>query len=503
MNLNKPITNAAIIGFGKTGKAVLDFFLNAQKNHSFPPGLRAKQVFLFNDSPVEDNLLKPYIQKGVTFLCGEKNFNQMGNMDLIVLSPGVNGLTPRFDNLRSKGIAIISEIELAALCINAPIIAITGTNGKSTTVSLIHHILLKGGIKSFLTGNIGLPLIAEVDKITDNSVVVLEVSSFQLEEIASFRPHIGLILNITPDHLDRYPDMDAYVKAKLNLVKNQKDNDFLILNLDDPLLREMGKSPAQPFGLGRIVWFSRENADPGLIFGKNRSQPFWNARLVDNDIWLRCGDINEKISLGHNPLRGLHNLENLLAAISASRLQGVPATIIETAIADFKGLSHRMELAGKIGNVEFINDSKATNVDAALKSITSIAPPQVLILGGKDKGGNFKLLVNAIKERVNKVLLVGYAAKTIHNQLIDSPDGRLLEAKLEHVTDFPEAILKGYRYLEKTGGVVLLAPACASFDMFNNFEHRGDVFRQEVQNLANILQGPGAAFPKEPLAGGD
>lgn len=470
------IKKAAVLGFGKTGKAVLECFLRSLEGETvLPPELRPEQVFLFNDTPIGDIDRKSYTDRGAVFLIGKESFDQLADMDLLVLSPGVDGRSSRFDPLRAKGVRIISEIELAYRCISAPIIAVTGTNGKSTTVSLIHHILLKGGFKSYLTGNIGLPLIAEVEKITPDSVVVLEVSSFQLEEIENFRPHIGLILNVTPDHLDRYPGMDEYISAKFNLVRNQGADDFLVLNLDDALLTKTGKAGGQEFGSGQRLWFSRLGGEPG--------DGSWSARLVDGDIGLKFGDTGETVSLRLNPLRGLHNLENLLAAISAARLQGVPANVLETAIADFKGLTHRMESVGKIGNVEFINDTKATNVDAALKSITSVSPPQVLILGGKDKGGDFTLLKDAIKERVDKVLLVGHAADTIYNQLAGTPGNDEFSAKFDRAIDFAEAIKKGYEFLKSTGGIVLLAPACASFDMFKNFEHRGEVFREEVQKL--------------------
>ena len=499
----------AVVGFGKSGKGVLDFLLEKT----------GKAPFLYNDTPIPETEAaeqKKYQDKGVTFLVGEEHFNRLEKVGLIVLSPGVDGSKPRFARLREKGIVIISEIELAAAFIPAttPIIAVTGTNGKSTTVSLIHHFLRAGGIPSVLAGNIGTPFIPEVDAISRQAgaMVVLEVSSFQLEEIVHFRPKIGLILNITPDHLDRYASTAEYFSAKLNLVKNQERGDYLVLNADDPVLREHAHANSSSFGQARRLWFSLSRT----IEAKKDNGFDIFASIVGKDILLRVGDVDcssrdsgetgdtgassvtdatrstprkgtspvppglkdscEKISLLNNPLRGLHNLENILAAATAARLAGVSPETIEAALPSFKGLPHRMESSGTLDNVEFINDSKATNVDATLKSIAGITGPMVLILGGKDKGGDFVGLREIIKERVDQVLLIGKAAQTIREQLGAGID-------MEPVTDLADAVNKGYRRLKATGGVVLLAPGCASFDMFNNFEHRGDVFKQEVSRL--------------------
>lgn len=463
--------NIAVVGFGRTGKSLLDFLL-VQTNY--------KSLALFNDTPCESPEDKRFMQVyrgcGVNFIIGPEQFHQLENMDLILLSPGVDARKPRFQPLREKRIRIISEIEFAASFIKAPIIAVTGTNGKSTTVSLIHHFLVKNGIKSFLTGNIGYPLISKVKNIRDNDVVVLEVSSFQLEEIERFKPYIALILNVTPDHLDRYKDLDDYYAAKLNIGSNQDLRDYKILNADDPVLRQ--KVAAELPVFGKKVWFSRLSQDVGT-----------GAYLEGNNIRIRLPGVDESVSLAKNPLKGVHNLENLLAAVLAARLAGVPAAGIETAVEDFKGLPHRMESVGTIGKVEFINDSKATNVDAALKSIAGMDRPLVLILGGKDKGGDFTLLRDAVKEKVSHVLLVGAAARTIHEQLKDIEKHCLFS----YVGDFAEAVARGYELLkdEEQGGVVLLAPGCASFDMFRNFEHRGQVFKDEVLRLMSDVREKG------------
>ncbi|UCH93647.1 MAG: UDP-N-acetylmuramoyl-L-alanine--D-glutamate ligase, partial [Candidatus Aminicenantes bacterium] len=343
---------------------------------------------------------------------------------------------------------------------------------------------------------IGTPLISQVDRISReaDAVVVLEVSSFQLEEIIDFRPHIGVLLNITPDHLDRYASTGDYFSAKLNLVKNQGCSDYLVLNGDDPVLRKHAHGNTSSFGQARQLWFSRcshMNADreTGTDAGAGAGIHIF-ASLMGEEVHLSpggfldaAGDI-EKISLRKNPLRGLHNLENILAAVTAARLVGVSSKNIETSIVHFKGLPHRMESVGKIDHVEFINDSKATNTDAALKSISSIPGPMVLILGGKDKGSDFTVLGNVIRERVDQVLLIGQAALTIRSQFSFHKD---LPKKFVGVSDLGQAVEKGWQRLQKKGGVVLLAPGCASFDMFKNFEHRGNVFKEEVLKLKRKL----------------
>ncbi len=455
----------AVFGFGKTGRALLDFLLERKQ-------YKIKALYLFNDNPVEApedrRSKKDYEKRGVTFIIGPERFGELEAMDLILLSPGVDGRTERFYRLRQKGITIIAEIEFAFNFIKAPIIAVTGTNGKSTTVSLIHHFLSKNGVNSFLTGNIGKPLISEVERITERSVLVVEVSSFQLEEIVDFKPYIALILNVTPDHLDRYKNLGNYFDAKLNIGKNQENSDYIILNYDDPLLKENRDS----MGAARRVWFSRLQQDFEI-----------GACVTNHHIHIKLEEIEETISLRKNPLRGLHNLENLLASVTAARLMGVSGEGIETSMGDFKGLPHRMESVGKIGDVEFINDSKATNVDATLKSINSMDRRLVLILGGKDKGSDFTILRDSLEEKADHVLLVGDAAPTIHQQLND------IEKKFSFAADLSEAVAKGYQLLKKKGGVVLLAPGCASFDMFKNFEHRGQVFKEEVLKLNNKEEG--------------
>jgi UDP-N-acetylmuramoylalanine--D-glutamate ligase len=444
----------AVLGFGKTGQAVLEFLLTHEPR---------TELVLFNDNEITDkDRQKAFEQRGVSFLIGAEKFGELGHCRLVIMSPGFDGQNPRFAALRLQGVKVISEIEYAFGLSRAKIIAVSGSNGKSTTVSLIHHLLIRAGRKSILAGNIGIPFITQAGDIAADSIVVLELSSFQLEEIILFRADVAVLLNITPDHLDRYPSMDAYAAAKFNIFKNQRPGDCMVLNADDPRLRDEKRlGPAKP------LWFSTLRAmNDGAV-------------LENHDIILNFGTKKERISLRHNPLRGIHNLENIMAAALACRAVGLTTVEIESGLKSFRGLPHRMEVAGIVGRVEFINDSKATNVDAALKSISSIDGNLVVILGGKDKGSDFTCLDKILREKARKILLLGKAASLIAAQLKGLGD------RLASVSDLHEAVSTGYEILRQAGGVVLLAPACASFDMFDNFEHRGDVFRQEVQLLRN------------------
>ena len=453
----------AVLGFGKTGQAVLEFLLERE------PGT---PLVLFNDSEIADQeRYHEFARRGVRFLIGGDRFAELRTCGRVIMSPGFDGKSQRFDALRRAGAEVISEIEFAFRQLQARVIAVSGSNGKSTTVSLVQHLLAGAGFKSRLAGNIGIPLIAEVNTIESGSLVVLELSSFQLEEIVRFRPEVAVLLNITPDHLDRYPSMAEYAAAKFNLFKNQQPGDWMVLNADDPLLADAGK-----LGCGRPLWFSSTRPAAGHDCG---------AGMENGNIVLQLGEGSERISLRRNPLRGIHNLENIMAAALACRIVGMDAAAIEAGLASFRGLPHRMEAAGSIEGVVFINDSKATNIDAALKSIASIDGELVVILGGKDKGGDFTALLELLRQRARKILLLGQAAPVIADQL------RGLGERLAMVGDLGEAVTRGRELLRHCGGTVLLAPACASFDMFDNFEHRGDVFKQEVLRLRQREGGNG------------
>jgi UDP-N-acetylmuramoylalanine--D-glutamate ligase len=378
--------------------------------------------------------------------------------DLIVPSPGVPAALPALVAARQAGIPICSEIELASRFLRGRLVAVTGSNGKTTTTALIAHILAAAGMPVIVAGNIGIPLISCVENSTDRSVTVAEVSSFQLELIASFRPDIAVLLNLTPDHLDRHSSFDEYCRAKLRIFQNQTARDSAVLNADDPVVAR--HAPSAP----RLCWFSRSR------------QPAQGTGLRDGQIVFRDGGgetrLLHRADIG---LRGEHNLENVLAAASAAWLAGAPAAAIADGVRTFPGVEHRLEFVAEIGAVQFFNDSKATNVDATLKALAAFPGRLLVILGGKDKGSDYAPLIEPLRERARLVLLIGAAAGKIENQI-----GAAVPVVRAGTLD--RALALAWENA-RPGDTVLLAPACASFDQFENFEHRGRVFKQLVRAL--------------------
>jgi UDP-N-acetylmuramoylalanine--D-glutamate ligase len=386
--------------------------------------------------------------------------------DLIVPSPGVPADLPALAAARRAGIPVWSEIELASRFLRGTLVAITGSNGKTTTTALLGHILAGAGKKVVVAGNIGTPLISRVDDSSDESVTVAEISSFQLEWIETFRPHISVVLNITPDHLDRHRSFEDYCRVKLRILENQGERDYAVLNADDAvLLRQAPRS--------RVCWFSRIHDVPHGAAVSGGELVFRDER--GETVLLELADIR---------LRGEHNLENVLAAASAAWLLGTPAPAIAEGVRSFPGVEHRIEFVADIGGVQYFNDSKATNVDAALKAIGAFPSRLFVILGGKDKDSDYTALTESLKKHAKLVLLIGAAADKIETQLGDSVStvrsgtlDRALATAVERAV---------------TGDTVLLAPACASFDQFDNYEHRGRVFKELVRAWASVH----ASLPK-------
>ena len=380
--------------------------------------------------------------------------------DLIVLSPGVPANLPALVLARARNIPVWSEIELAWRFLRGKLVAITGSNGKTTTTSLVAHILKTANIPVMVGGNIGTPLLALVENSTDSTVTVAEISSFQLETIESFRPEIGVLLNLTPDHLDRHASFEEYASAKMRMFENQLDRDSAVLNADDPEITR--RMPSKP----HIFWFSRQK------------RVATGAFLRDDQIFFRHE--GSEVALARReeiPLRGEHNIENVLAACSAAYLAGAEPAAIALGVKTFKGVEHRLEFVAEISGVRFYNDSKATNVDAALKAIEAFDGPLVVILGGKDKGSPYTPLREPLRERARLAILIGAAAEKIAQDLGDAVQSvhaqtleRALQAAVQHA---------------QPGDTVLLAPACASFDQFENYEHRGRVFKELVAGLEN------------------
>ncbi len=395
---------------------------------------------------------------GVTLELGAQTPITFLGIDLIIVSPGVPAKLPLLELARAHGVPVWSEIELAWRFLRGKLVAITGSNGKTTTTSLVAHILETAKIPTLVGGNIGTPLLARVEASMDTTVTVAEVSSFQLETIEAFRPEIGVLLNLTPDHLDRHETFEEYAAAKMRMFENQIERDAAILNADDPEVTR--RMPSRP----HIYWFSRQKRLAQGAFLRDDQVIF---RMEGSEVpLLRREDI---------PLKGAHNIENVLAACAAAYLAGADPASIAAGVKSFKGVEHRLEFVAAIAGVEYYNDSKATNVDATLKAIESFPGPLIAILGGKDKGGGYTELIEPLRQRARLVLLIGAAAEKIASQLGGA-------VPIEHAGTLERAVeIANER--SKPGDVVLLAPACASFDQFENYEHRGRVFKELVAKL--------------------
>jgi len=377
---------------------------------------------------------------------------------LIVPSPGVPQTLPHLVAARAHRIPVWSEIELAWRFLQGRLVAVTGSNGKTTTTSLIGHILDTAGIPVIVAGNIGTPLISRVETSSDSTVTVAEVSSFQLEAIDSLRPDVAVLLNLTPDHLDRHASFDEYGCAKALMFKNQVEEDAAIINADDVVA--MQYAPSRP----KVFWFSRQKRVASGTFLRGDEIVF--RRDGQETVLLQRADIG---------LRGEHNVENVLAASAAALLAGAQPSAIAAGVCSFAGVEHRLEFVAEIGGISFYNDSKATNVDATLKAVDAFPGNLLIILGGKDKGGDFTLLREPLRQHARLALLIGGAAEKIAAQIAGSVSAEMAGTldRAVHIA-FERA---------RPGDTVLLAPACASFDQFENFEHRGRVFKQLVRQL--------------------
>ena len=405
-------------------------------------------------------------EAGCTLEFGGHRAETFRKQDLIVPSPGVPAAHPGLAAARAAGIPIWSEIELAWHFLRGRLLAITGSNGKTTTTALVGHILAGAGIPSIVAGNIGTPLIARVGETNDRSVTVVEVSSFQLEHIDSFRPDIAVLLNLTPDHIDRHGSFEAYGRAKARIFENQVQTDAAVINADDRVAA--GYAPAKP----QLFWFSR-------------TKRVENGASLDGDriVFRRDGQETVLLDRADIGLRGEHNVENVLAAASAAFLAGAAPAAIAAGVRSFPGVEHRLEFVAEIGGVNFFNDSKATNVDATLKALDAFPSGLLVILGGKDKGSDYAPLAEPLRQRARQVLLIGAASEKIAAQLQGS-------VPLESASTLERAVALAFERA-RPGDTVLLAPACASFDQFENYEHRGRVFKELVHAL-EAARGSGA-----------
>ncbi len=431
-----------VVGLARTGVAVARFLAE-----------RGAQVIVTDMK--DHDALAPCLAKleglPIGYQLGGHDKHTFLMADLIVVSPGVPMDIKPLQLARAQKRRVISEIELASSSISAPIAAITGTNGKTTTTTLIGDIFAGCGFKTFVGGNIGNPLIELVASGEQVERVVVELSSFQLEGIESFRPRVAVLLNITEDHLDRYATFQEYIDAKVRIFENQGEEDFAVLNVDDPLVaRCAGKLRARVVPMSRL------------------SEPAQGIFCRDGVITFRWDGREERFPTAGLKLKGVHNLDNVMAALATTLLLGCDAPRAQAAVDNFPGLPHRMELIATIDGIPWYNDSKGTNVGSVVKSLESFSGCVTLIAGGKDKGGDYGPLADLVRERVAHLVLIGEAREKIRAALGHLTDTRSA-ASLE------EAVELAHR-VTAPGGVVLFSPACSSFDMFKNYEERGDRF---------------------------
>jgi UDP-N-acetylmuramoylalanine--D-glutamate ligase len=440
-----------VVGLGRSGVAAA-FFL---QDH----GARVTVSDTKSEAQLQ-NEIGALLDRGISLETGLHNERTFRDQDLIVVSPGVPPDQPQLQHARALGIPVIGEVELAARFLQGKIVAITGSNGKTTTTTLVGEILSKSGKKTLVGGNIGTPVISIVGQSSPDHLPVLEISSFQLETIQQFRPWIAVILNITPDHLDRHGTFQAYIDAKARIFENQRSGDYAVMNADDANLVAL------------------KGGIKGTLYSFSRKQPVENGTYLGNGqiVFRSSRSITPILPVSDIRLKGEHNLENVLAAVCAAMLAGCEPEKVRRAVAEFQGVEHRLEPVATVHGVAYFNDSKATNVDATIKALESFPGNIHLILGGKDKGSDYSVLVPLLRERTKSVYLIGAAAEKINVQ-IQGATRIVASGTLDRaVRQASEAAT--------SGDIVLLAPACASFDQFENYEQRGQIFKDLVRALA-------------------
>ncbi|MCK4400900.1 UDP-N-acetylmuramoyl-L-alanine--D-glutamate ligase [bacterium] len=448
---NKPIT---VLGLGKSGLAAAKL---AKK--------MGADVFV-SDSSASDDVKKNkdiLASIGIKVEIGGHSDNVYKNKHLIILSPGISPDISFFRKANEENIEVVSEIEFASWFSPAKIIAITGTNGKTTTTILIKNILKEASYNAVVAGNIGTALSEKVESLSKSDIIVAEISSFQLENIYKFRPFISLVLNITPDHLDRYKNMTNYIHTKSMIFKNQTAGNFTILNYDDPIVSKF------------------ENATKAHVSFFSRKIQTCNAFIKDEKI-LMMSDTEDKEICRFDELsiKSTHNLENMLAAICVASVFKIDPMIIKTTLAKFVGFPHKTEFVNKINNVTFINDSKSTNVDAAKTAIENSPSPIILIMGGVHKGSSYTYLEQAIRNKVKHLILMGEAKDIIKKDI-----GELVP--ITYVYSMDDSVEEAFS-LAEPHDTILLSPACSSFDMFRNYIERGNLFKNAVNVLKSRIE---------------
>lgn len=454
MNSDLRGQSVLVVGLGRTGEAVCTFLTG-----------RGARVTVSEKGPASgiEERIRAWEEKGVRVETGEHHGESFFKADLIITSPGVPRL-PLFAEAAGRGIPVISEVELAYHYLKGTLVGITGSNGKSTTTTLIHSLLEESGRPSHLAGNIGIPLISFAEESGPDDIFVVELSSFQLEHIDSFKVDTAVFLNLSPDHLDWHKTMADYIAAKARLVSGLAADGKALLNRDDP-----------------TVWATRSTTPARVLPFSRSAKPSPGCYLEEGWIVLDDGNPHRVMPVEDIPLRGPHNQENVMASLLAGRTFGLSPEQMADSVRRFKALEHRLEEVADFSGIAFFNDSKATNVDSALRAIESFDRPLILILGGRDKAGDFTKLREAVKKRVKTILLIGEARDKIARELQGS-------APMFNVETMGEAVRLGFRKA-LDGSIVLLAPACTSWDMYKNFEERGRHFKSEVRALREEITG--------------
>jgi UDP-N-acetylmuramoylalanine--D-glutamate ligase len=423
------------------------------------------QVFVTDMKP-SDLLISEVAQLmdlNIDFETGGHTSKSITDKDYVIISPGVPLSIPILKEAQNRGIPIFSEIEVAFWLTDAKIVGITGSNGKTTTTTLVGEVLKEDKKESQIGGNIGIPFSSLVGKVSKEGIIVLELSSFQLERIEEFKPYVSVVLNITSDHLDRYPDLKSYIDAKLRIFENQTEVDFAVLNADDKNSMELAL-----YSSSKKIFFSTQKE---LELG---------AFIKDGMLLYKMDGKEEKIIETEDiGIKGPHNLSNAAAACAICAILEVSPISMRETLKRFKGVEHRLEEIATLSGVKFVNDSKATNVESVWYALQSVKEPIILIAGGRDKGGDFTKLRELVKNRVKALILIGEAKEKMSDALSDL-------VSTSYSDSLEEATEEGFKKA-KAGDTVLLSPACASFDMFKDYQHRGEVFKSSVRSLAERM----------------
>lgn len=447
--------NILVVGLGKTGVATARFLKNRGASVTVTDMAKEQKLGAYAHQVREI---------GISMELGQHKIESFENADLIVLSPGVPHTIIPIKRAKEKGITVLGEVEFASRFIREPIVAITGTNGKTTTTELLSKMLENSGLKVFVGGNIGNPLIGYVDKGEKADIVVAEVSSFQLDTIETFRPKVAVLLNITQDHQDRYPDFTAYSKSKGRIFENQQKDDIAVLNDSDPVIRSIsGGIKSRKLPIYYQTDFHSEIEEGAIVCNETiilYSKKIRNPKSID---------------LSEIKLKGRHNMENVAAASLATLAAGGTIKGVQSALNDFQGLAHRIEYITTTNNVRYFDDSKATNVDSVAKALECFTEPVILIMGGRNKDSDFNSLKDLIRRHTKKLIVIGEATKDLKFAF-----GDIVSTK--PASSMKDAVLFAYQAAEP-GDVVLLSPGCSSFDMYSSYAHRGEIFCEAVKRL--------------------